>query len=91
MVVSAASEVCPSAISDTSKEVPPRSPVITFNRPAARAIAPAAMTPAAGPESAVRTGKRRAVEVAITPPFDCTMWKSPLKPSLDKAASSLPR
>src|SRR5215204_821734 len=77
MVVWAASEVSPSITSDTSKEVPPRSAVTTFGKPAARAMAAAAMTPAAGPDSAVRTGKRRAVAVDITPPFDCTTWKLP--------------
>ena len=35
------------------------------------------MTPAAGPDSAVRTGSRRAVAVDITPPLDCTMWNWP--------------
>ena len=49
MVVWAASEVSPSITSDTSKEVPPRSAVTTFGKPAARAMAAAAMTPAAGP------------------------------------------
>ena len=40
------------------------------------------MTPAAGPDSAVRTGNRRAVAVDMTPPFDCTMWNVPGKPPL---------
>ena len=35
IVVCAASAVLPSATSETSKEVPPRSPVMTFGKPAA--------------------------------------------------------
>ena len=46
---------------------------MTLSLPLARAIAAAAITPAAGPDSAVRTGSRRAVAVDITPPFDWTM------------------
>ena len=70
MVVCAASAVSPSTTSDTSKEVPPRSPVMTSGKPAAFAMAAAAITPAAGPDRAVRTGRRRAVAVDMTPPFD---------------------
>jgi hypothetical protein len=44
-----------------------------FSMPDARAMAPAAITPAAGPESAVRIGNFRAMAVLITPPFDCTI------------------
>ena len=49
------------------------------------------MTPAAGPDSAVRTGSRRAVAVDITPPFDCTMWNLPAKFCCASASSSLPQ
>jgi hypothetical protein len=73
MVVCAASDAWPPAISDTSKDVPPRSLVMTLSKPAARAMAPAAITPAAGPESAVRIGNFRAIAVDITPPLDCTI------------------
>ena len=52
---------------------------MTFSKPAACASAVAATTPAAGPESAVRTGKARALAVDITPPFDCTICKPPAK------------
>ena len=86
IVVCAASEASPSAISETSNDVPPRSAVMTFSKPAALAIAAAAMTPAAGPDSAVRTGNLRAPSTDMTPPFDCTMWNSPAKSrSLERA------
>ena len=62
----------------TSNEVPPRSRGDHVRNPAARAIAQAAMTPAAGPESAVRTGNRARPPADMTPPFDCTIWNSPL-------------
>ena len=71
--VCAASDGMAPAMTDTSNEVPPRSQVMTLSLPLARAIAAAAITPAAGPDSAVRTGSRRAVAVDITPPFDWTM------------------
>jgi hypothetical protein len=43
---------------------------MAFAKPAVLAMAAAAITPAAGPESAVRTGNWLAVAVDITPPFD---------------------
>ena len=73
MVVCAATEVLPPAITDTSNDVPPRSQVMRLSKPEAFASAAPATTPAAGPESAVRTGRRRAVAVDMMPPFDCTM------------------
>ena len=91
MVACAASAIRPSVTSETSKLVPPRSQVIAFSNPAARAMAAAAITPAAGPDSAVRTGMARAVAVDMMPPFDCTMWKRPPKPASPSAPSSLPR
>ena len=48
------------------------------------------MTPAAGPDNAVRTGSRRAVAVDIKPPFDCTMWNVPAKSCCASVFSSLP-
>ena len=45
--------------------------IVEARRPASAAPA---TTPAAGPDSAVRTGSRRAVAVDMMPPFDCTMW-----------------
>jgi len=47
--------------------------VIRLSNPAALASAAPATTPAAGPDSAVRTGSLRAVAADMTPPFDCTM------------------
>jgi hypothetical protein len=90
IVVCAATEALPPAITDTSNEVPPRSQVIRSSKPAALASAAPATTPAAGPESAVRTGKRQAVAVDMMPPFDCTMCSWPAKSCSFSAASSLP-
>ena len=45
------------------------SPVITLGKPAARAMAAHAITPAAGPDKAVRTGTSQAVWRDITPPL----------------------
>ena len=46
---------------DTSKLVPPMSQVTTLGNPAAPAICWQAITPAAGPDSAVRTGRLAAL------------------------------
>ena len=87
IVVCAASAASPPAISATSKEVPPMSPVITSGKPALRATCAAAITPAAGPDSAVRIGKRVAVSTAITPPFDCTIRSWPVEPAAARRSS----
>ncbi len=88
---SAASCISPPVTSDTSKDVPPRSPVITSGKPAAEAMRAAAMTPAAGPDSAVRIGAARAPATDIRPPLLCTMWKCPAKRSAASAASKRDR
>ena len=88
IVVCAATAVLPFAITDTSNDVPPRSQVMRLSKPAAFASAAPATTPAAGPDSAVRTGSRRAVAVDMMPPFDCTMWSCAVL-SRASAASSL--
>ena len=85
-VVCAASEGFAPTMSDTSKDVPPRSAVMMSGAPALAPMAAAAMTPAAGPESAVRTGRRRAVRADMMPPFDCTMSNGFVEP---RAASAL--
>ena len=43
----------------------------TFRWPAGAATAPAAMTPAAGPDSTMYTGRSLAEAEVIMPPFDC--------------------
>ena len=91
IAVCAASAASPLAISETSKEVPPMSPVIAFGKPAARAISAQAITPAAGPESAVRTGSSPAVARDITPPLLCTTSSSPPKPWPRRSDSSRSR
>ncbi|MCY1546349.1 hypothetical protein D9M68_823410 [compost metagenome] len=88
MAVCADSEASPPATSDTSNEVPPMSPLTTSGKPAARAMAAQAITPAAGPESAVRTGTSQAVWRDITPPLLCTTSNSPSKPLAFKSDSS---
>ena len=60
----------PSATNETSKLVPPMSQVMRFGNPALTPIWAPAMTPAAGPDKAVRMGKERAISTDITPPFD---------------------
>jgi hypothetical protein len=91
MAVCAASAASPFATSDTSNDVPPMSPVIAFGKPAARAMAAQAITPAAGPESAVRTGRSLAVWRDITPPLLCTTSSSPAKPWPRRSDSSRAR
>ena len=71
----------------TSVDVPPMSNEITRDTLAAAATACAPTTPAAGPESTVRTAPARAVAAEIDPPFDC-MIDSRVFPS---DASSRPR
>ena len=64
---------CPASTNDTSVLVPPTSKVTRSAKPAAAPIAAAPMTPAAGPETQVRTGNRDAVSTDISPPFE---WKT---------------
>ncbi|MNS99327.1 hypothetical protein D3C72_1337260 [compost metagenome] len=88
MEVCADSEASPPATSDTSNEVPPMSPVTTFGKPAARAMAAQAITPAAGPDKAVRTGTSHAVWRDMTPPLLCTTSSSPSNPCCCRSDSS---
>ena len=67
------------------------SQVMTFSNPAARAMARAAITPAAGPDRAVRTGRRFAVSTVMTPPLDCTIKTSPEAPLSFSAVCSRSR
>ena len=52
----------------TSALVPPTSRVMHSGKPAARARQAAQIAPAAGPDSAVRMGKRRGIPIDISPP-----------------------
>ncbi len=54
------------------------SSVITSGSPARRAMSIAPEIPAAGPDSAVRIGKRRARSTEISPPDD---WLTPSRAS----------
>ena len=90
MVVCAATETLPPAITETSNDVPPRSQVMRLSKPEALAMAAPATTPAAGPDRAVRAGSFRAVAVDMMPPFDCTMWSWPGNPCALSSDSSLP-
>ena len=67
------------------------SQVITFGNPALAAMCAPAITPAAGPLSAVRIGRARAVSTDITPPFDCTISVSPENPPAPSPPSSRSR
>ena len=70
----------------TSKLVPPMSTEIEFCCPACSAMATLPITPAAGPDSMVCTGRSTAEAALIVPPFDCMMYRSELIP-----ASTIPR
>ena len=63
----------PASTSDTSVLVPPTSKVTRSGTPAAAPITAAPTTPAAGPDTQVRTGNRAAVSIGISPPFE---WKT---------------
>jgi len=63
--------------------------VITLGNPEARATAAQAITPAAGPDNAVRTGTSHAVSRDMTPPLLWTISNSPEKPSLRKSSYNL--
>ncbi len=54
----------------TSALVPPMSKVISRSKPAALPTNAAPITPAAGPESSVSTGRRPASAAGMMPPFD---------------------
>jgi hypothetical protein len=88
IVVCAATEVLPFAITDTSNEVPPRSQVIRLSKPAACASAAPATTPGRRARQRGAHRQPRAVAVDMMPPFDCTMWIRALL-SCASAASSL--
>ena len=59
---------------------------IEFGCPACSAMATLPMTPAAGPDSIVCTGRSTAEAALIVPPLDCMMYRSELMP-----ASTMPR
>ena len=56
--------------------------------PACCAMATAPMTPAAGPDKIVCTGRSMAVSAPIVPPLDCMMYRSDLRPTSAMLASS---
>src|ERR1044071_7464746 len=75
----------PASTSDTSVLVPPTSKLIRSGKPAAAPIAAAPITPAAGPDTQVRTGKRDAVSTDISPPLE---WKISGKPAAAPIAAA---
>ena len=79
---------CPSCERQTSKLVPPMSTEIVFRWPARLARMTPPITPAAGPESTVRTGLSAADPAVVVPPFDCMMWTSEDRPSAEMPSSS---
>jgi hypothetical protein len=71
----------PSTITETSVDVPPMSKAISFGRPDLRAIITVEVTPPAGPESTVWTGRSEAAAALISPPSDRTICSRAFTPS----------
>ena len=62
--------------------VPPMSNAIAFLSPSVRHSAWVPMTPAAGPDSSMRTQWSLAWSASYSPPVDCTIRNEPENPSL---------
>ena len=80
----------PPSIEQVLAVVPPMSNVTTFSMPRVAASARAAITPATGPDSTLRTGKRRAVSRLNAPPKSQEPRAASFKASLGKAGDELP-
>ena len=65
----------------TSKLVPPMSTQIAFICEACFDMATLPMTPAAGPDKIVFTGRSTAEVASIVPPFDCMIYRLELMPA----------
>ena len=72
----------------TSKLVPPMSTEIVFGWPARPARMTPPITPAAGPDSTVRTGVSAADPAVVVPPFDCMMCTSDDRPRAEMPSSN---
>jgi len=64
----------PSRMTETSVEVPPISKASNFLKPVRRAIITVEVTPPAGPERTVCTGRSEAAVALISPPSERTIW-----------------
>ena len=72
---------------DTSVLVPPMSKDMLSSTPVFPDTSMADMTPAAGPDSAVYTGRRVAVSAPITPPLEVIMSNGASTPSSRRSRS----
>ena len=77
----------PSRITDTSVDVPPMSNASTRLNPVRRAMAAVLVTPPAGPDSTVWTGRREAASALINPPSERTMCRRAVTPASFRRAS----
>ena len=71
----------PPSMSDALAVVPPMSKLITLAKPTRSPTRCAATTPAAGPDSTMRTGDSAALSKDMTPPLDCMMRKGAAIPA----------
>jgi hypothetical protein len=76
-VVSPFSSGRPSAISATSKVVPPTSAATRSGSPSLAPSAAVPITPPAGPDSSVRIGAACTATLDVIPPDDCMMLNVP--------------
>ena len=77
----------PSSTAPSLAVVPPMSKVMTCLWPSSPPTIAAISTPAAGPDSTMRTGNSRAKSGDTRPPFDCMMKRSWRKPRSRNAPS----
>ena len=77
----------PSRITDTSVDVPPMSKASTRFNPVRRAIMVVLVTPPAGPDRTVWTGRREAASALINPPSERTMCRRAVTPAPFKRSS----
>ena len=61
-------------MTETSVDVPPMSKARSLLRPVRRAIITVEVTPPAGPDNTVWTGRSEAASAPISPPSERTMW-----------------
>ena len=71
----------PSMITDTSVEVPPMSKASSFGKPERRDSIMVLVTPPAGPDSTVWTGRSEAADALIRPPSERTICSRAVTPS----------
>ena len=77
----------PSKITETSVELPPMSKARSLEKPERRDSIMVLVTPPAGPESTVYTGRSEAAAALISPPSERTMWSRAVTPSCIRRSS----